>query len=368
MKSLRLLSLIVLVAMVLSACSSASTPSQVPNTGTTAEPSATTAPVATDTTAATSASTSEATAAGTAATSAATSAATDTVTATTPEATSATTSTSTAGGASGQATPVATIAPENLAQKGHLLICTDFPYPPQEYFDENGQPQGLDVEIGTEIANRLGLQVQFVNSVFDTIIAAVKGGKCDIVISAQNITTDRQKQVSMIPYFKAGQSFVVQKGNPNNIQNPTDLCEKNVAAESGTTEADYLQGGGDYKGKGLPVDCTKAGKKAPNVITTQKDTDALQQLQSGKVVAYVTDSPVAAYYTVQHPDQFQVAGAIVEPVQEGISVPCGQEDCTNAPLSPVGQAVKTALDSMMQDGTYAKILAKWNLTDSAVQP
>ena len=78
-------------------------------------------------------------------------------------------------------------------------------------------PQGLDIDIGTEIANRLGLKVQFVNSVFDTIIAAVTSGKCDIIISAQNITADRQKQVSMIPYFKAGQSFVAAKGNPKNI-------------------------------------------------------------------------------------------------------------------------------------------------------
>src|SRR5512140_3667325 len=135
-----------------------------------------------------------------------------------------------------QPTPVASIPADKLAQKAHLLICTDFPYPPQEFFDENGNPQGLDVEIGTEIANRLGLQVQFVNSVFDTIIAAVTSGKCDIVISAQNITADRQKKVSMIPYFQAGQAFVVKKGNPTNLQNATDLCEKAVAAESGTTE------------------------------------------------------------------------------------------------------------------------------------
>jgi polar amino acid transport system substrate-binding protein len=261
---------------------------------------------------------------------------------------------------------VASIPDDKLAQKKHLLICSDFPYPPQEFYDENGNPQGLDIEIGTEIATRLGLKVVFVNSVFDTIIAAVGSGKCDIIISAQNITADRQKQISMIPYFQAGQSFVVQKGNPNNIKESTDLCEKPVAAESGTTEADFLQGTGDYKGKGIAEVCTKAGKKAPTVVITQKDSDALQQLQSGKVVAYATDSPVAAYYTVQHPELFDVAGKVIESAMEGISVPCGQADCTNAPLSPVGEAVKAALKSMMADGTYAKILEKWNLSSSAV--
>lgn len=267
------------------------------------------------------------------------------------------------------ATPTAVVkVPDGaVSQKGKLLICTDFPYPPQEFFDENGNPQGLDVEIGTEIANRMGLQVQFVNSIFETIIAAVNSQKCDIILSAQNVTAERQKQVSMIPYFQAGQSMVAAKGNPKNINSTTDLCGQSAAAESGTTEADFLQGEGDYKEKGgLTQECTKAGKEAINVVITQKDSDALQQLQAGKVAVYFADSPVAAYYTVQHPDQFQLVGQILEAAQEGISVPCGVEDCTKAPLSPLGEAVKAALKSMMDDGAYAKILDKWNLADGAV--
>jgi polar amino acid transport system substrate-binding protein len=263
-------------------------------------------------------------------------------------------------------TPAVSVPADALAQKGHLLICSDIPYPPQEFFDDSGNPTGLDIEIGAEIANRLGLKVQVVNSVFDTIIAAASSGKCDIIISAQNITADRQKQVSMIPYFQAGQSFVVAKGNPNKISGPLDICGQSVAAESGTTEVDHINGTGDYQDKGLTQDCGKAGKKAPTAVITQKDSDALQQLQASKVVAYFTDAPVAAYYTVQHPDQFEVAGKPIDPIAEGISIPCGQKDCTNAPLTPLGTAVKAALKSMMADGAYAKILAKWNLSDSAV--
>ena len=335
MKTFRMFTLIALVALVLAACAPAAT------TAPTSAPAATTAPTQAP-------------------------AATNTVP---PQPTAVPTATMVPPTPTpAQPTPVAVIAADKLSQQGHFLICTDFPYPPQEFFDENGNPQGLDIDIGTEIANRLGLKVQFVNSVFDSIIAAVTSGKCDIVISAQNITADRQIKVSMIPYFKAGQSFVVVKGNPKAIKQSLDLCGQSVAAESGTTEADYLQGEGDYKGKGLGVECTKASKAPPKVIVTQKDTDALQQLQAGKVVAYATDSPVAAYYTVQHPDQFELAGSIIEAALEGISVPCGQADCTKAPLSDVGKAVDAALKSMMADGAYVKILQKWNLTNSAVTP
>lgn len=354
MKKQFLFSAIAVLAMLLAACSSPAATTQAPATqapaaGLTPVAPTTQAPAPTSAPAATSMATEAATGAATpAATTAATAAATSAPAAT-----------------SGSAAAVPTIPPEMLSQKNHLLICTDFPYPPQEFFDDNGNPQGSDVEIGQEIGKRLGLQVQFVNSVFDTIIAAVTSGKCDIIISAQNITADRQKQVSMIPYFKAGQSMVVQKGNPQNINNPTDLCGKAAAAESGTTEADYLQGTGGDQGKGLLQECQKAGKSL-NVVLTQKDSDALQQLQAGKVAVYFADSPVAAYYTVQHPDQFQLAGQLIEPVLEGISVPCGQKDCTSAPLSTVGASIKAALDSMIVDGTYQQILGKWNLTDSAV--
>ena len=210
-------------------------------------------------------------------------------------------------------TPVAQIPSDALAQKGKLLVCSDFPYPPQEFFDDKGNPTGMDIDIGNELGTRLGLQTVFVNSVFDTIIAAVKSGKCDIIISAQNITADRNKQVSMIPYFQAGQSMVVQKGNPQKISTPLDLCGKSAAAESGTTEADYLQGNGDYKGKGLVDQCKTAGKATVNVVLTQKDTDSLQQLQSGKVAVYFADTPPAAYYTVQQPDKFELTGQIVRP-------------------------------------------------------
>ncbi len=261
---------------------------------------------------------------------------------------------------------VATVDPSTLAQKGKLLVCSDLPYPPFESYDENGNPVGLDIDMAAEIGNRLGLQMQVVNSVFDTIIAAVTGGKCDIIMSDMNITATRSKQISFIHYLNVGQSILVAKGNPQNVNTPTDLCGKSVAAESGTTEVDYLQGTGDYKGKGLAADCAKAGKPAVNVVVTQKDSDALQQLQAGKVVAYFADTPVAGQYAAKNPDQFQLVGQPIQPMPVGIGVPCGAADCTNAPLTPLGQAVQTALKSMMTDGTYAKILDKYGAKDSAV--
>ena len=155
-------------------------------------------------------------------------------TATTPTPTAAPTATATAAPtatptAAPTATPtaapsiVATVPADQLIFHGKLVICSDMPYPPLEYFDEEGNPLGSDIEMGAEIGRRLGLTMEVVNSVFDTIIPALTGGRCDIIISFQNINDERLGQVDMILYYEAGQAFLVQAGNPANIQAIEDL-------------------------------------------------------------------------------------------------------------------------------------------------
>ena len=254
---------------------------------------------------------------------------------------------------------VGSIPSDQLVVAGRLTICSDIPYPPQEFFDKNGDPTGSDIEIGSEIANRLGLKVAIQNTVFDTIIAALQGNKCDIIISAQDINASRLKEVDMIPYFNSGQAFVVAKGNPSAIKATADLCGKSVGVENGTTEADHLNGAGDYKpADGLNAQCVAAGKGKIDIQPFTKDSDALLALQSNKVAVYFTDAPVAGYYTVQQPDLFELAPVLLSPVKQGISV--GKDK------TAVSSAVKTALKSMIDDGSYAQILKKYGLTANAV--
>jgi polar amino acid transport system substrate-binding protein len=289
----------------------------------------------------------------------------------TPTPTPAPTATPTAMASEAMASPTATPAPtatplalptvpsDQLIVPGKLTICSDLPYPPQEYFDANGDPTGADIDIGAEIATRLGLKEVVENTVFDTIIAALQGSKCDIIISAMDIRPDRLKQLDMIPYFNSGQSFVVAKGNPDNIQSAADLCGKSVGVEAGTSEYDHLNGTGSYKAAdGLNSQCTTAGKAKIDVQPFAHDSDALLALQSGKVAAYFTDLPVAGYYVKQQPDLFETAPLNLDPVTQGIAV--GKDK------TALEASVKAALQSMIDDGTYVQILTKYNLQSGAV--
>jgi polar amino acid transport system substrate-binding protein len=240
----------------------------------------------------------------------------------------------------------------STAFDGKLVICSDIPYPPLEYFDANANPIGSDIEIGQEIAKRLGATAVIQNSVYDTIIPALIGGKCDIIISDQNITPERVKQVDMIPYFKAGQSFVVAVGNPAGINTTDDLCGKKVGAETGTTEVDYIA-------KTLSPACVSKGKPAIVAKTFGKDSDALLALQAGQVDSYFADTPPAAYYTIQHPDQFVLAPVPpLAPIIVGISVLKSNPGLRDA--------VQQALLSMVSDGTYLAILKKYAVDGGAL--
>jgi polar amino acid transport system substrate-binding protein len=253
-----------------------------------------------------------------------------------------------------------TVAASDLITAGTLTVCSDTSYPPQEYLDANQKPVGSDIDLINAIGAKLGLTVVIKPTNFDSIIPALTGGSCDIIISAQTITTDRQAQVDMIPYFQAGQSFVVLKGNPENINAVTDLCGKAVAAESGTVEADHVAGTGDYKtAGGLSQQCTAAGKAPITLKTFTADTQALLALQAGTVAAHFTDEPVAGYEVANGNGAYEVvSGMTLERAPEGISV--GKNHTS------LSTAIKAALNAMIADGSYLKILTKWGIQSGAV--
>ena len=256
---------------------------------------------------------------------------------------------------------VATAPAEQLVKAGTLTVCSDTSYAPQESLDPNNNAIGSDIDLAREIAARMGLTLAVKSTVFDTIIPALTGNSCDIIVSAQTITTERQQTVDMIPYFAAGQSFVVAKGNPKNIKTLDDLCGQNVAAEKGTVEADHITGGasGYDATTSLTGMCTAKGKAAVTLKQFDKDTDALLALQSGTVVAHFTDEPVAGYEVTQAPDKFEAVPAMtLERAPEGISVTKNH--------TGLRDAVKAALQSMMDDGTYTTILTKWGIQSGGI--
>ena len=274
--------------------------------------------------------------------------------------TAASAATTTAASIAPTATPLPTVPAAQLITAGTLTVCSDTSYPPQETLDKNNKPVGSDLDLATEIAKRVGLTTVVKTTNFNSIIPALTGGSCDVIVSAQTITADRQKQVDMIPYFAAGQSFVVLTGNPDGIKTIDNLCGKSVAAEDGTVEAMHIGGTGDYKpADGLSQQCVAKGLKPISLKIFTADTNALLALQAGTVAAHFTDEPVAGYEVVNGQGKFEVVGGItLERGPEGISVGKNHTELRDA--------IRASLDSMLADGTYLQILTKWGVQSGAV--
>jgi polar amino acid transport system substrate-binding protein len=223
-----------------------------------------------------------------------------------------------------------------------LTFCTDATYPPEEFY-QGTKLVGSDIDIGNEIAKRIGLTAKFQNTGFDGIIAALLAKKCDAVISGMNDTAERRKQVAFVDYLSVGQSLMVKAGNPKKIKTLSDLSGRSVSVEVGTTNKLFL----DAESKLLK----KKGKPTIKVVTFPKDTDAASALKTGRVDAYFGDSPVVAYY-IKRDTSLGYAGAPVNPIPVGIAIRKG-----DALIPKVRKAVRAAY----ADGTMKKILAKWQM-------
>lgn len=240
-------------------------------------------------------------------------------------------------------------APKDLITPGVLTVGSDTTYPPQEFIDTTtGKPIGFDVDLITAMAQKLGLKAKVVTANFDTILDDLAARRFDVVISAITINPDRLKKADFVPYFLAGESLIVPKGNPMNIKCVPNLCGLRVGVQSGTVELDDLNAGSKA--------CTAAGKPAIQLTVLKDQTAVIQLLVNHRVDATYQDSPVTDYYIKQNPGQFEIGGSVVNAAPEGIAVRKGDTSML--------EAMRAAFTAVKNDGTYDNLFAKWQLNSA----
>lgn len=253
---------------------------------------------------------------------------------------------------------LAALVPSAIANKGTLVIATDASYAPNEFL-KNGQgdPIGMDVDLGNAIAQVLGLKTQWVNTGFDGILAGINAGRYNLSLSSFTDTKKREEQVNFVTYLEAGVSIVVAKGNPENINSLKDLCGKKVGAENGTTEQDMLTKA--EVDDSVVKTCSDAGKPPVQASGYPTQNDVNVALASGRLDAYLADTPVAEYAVKVTADKFEKVGKDVGVAPYGIAIPKNPPELTTA--------IQKALQKLMDDGSYEKILANWGLQDAGIK-
>lgn len=258
----------------------------------------------------------------------------------------------TVGAASKSGSSLAASLPQSVRDAGVLKVGSDVSYAPVESFDTDGKTIiGIDPDIAAAIGAKLGIKLTLQNGTFDGLITSLQSKRIDLIMSAMSDTPARQKSIDFVDYFNAGTSILVKKGNPDKINGLDDFCGKTVALQRGTTQDDVA--------KAQQAKCKTAGKEL-KVLKFDRDTEAILQVKQGRAVADMNDFPVAAYNakTSGGGNDFEVVGDQIQAGPYGIGV--RKED------SQVRDALQKALQAIIDDGEYAKILDKWSVKQGAV--
>ncbi|GAA1137102.1 ABC transporter substrate-binding protein [Ornithinicoccus hortensis] len=243
---------------------------------------------------------------------------------------------------------LAAMVPEDIAEAGVLRVGTDASYAPNEFFDEDGSTiVGFDVDLFDAVAAKLGLETQWENSSFDTIIVGVSSDKYDVGVSSFTINEDRKTQVNMISYYNAGTQWAVATGNPDGVD-PDDACGLIVAVQTGTVQEE----------DDLPVRQEACGDNPFTVQSYEGQDEATSALVTGKAQAMLADSPIIGYAVSQTNGQIEAVGEVYDAAPYGYVAPLEDTD--------LADALAAALTSLEEDGTYGEILAEWGVEDGAI--
>lgn len=229
----------------------------------------------------------------------------------------------------------------SLMNNGVLTVGVEIGYPPFEDFAEDGTtPVGYDIDIITEVASRLGLEVNFINTAWDGIFAGIDKNY-DCVCSAVTINAERKKTMLFSdPYINNYQAVVVPTGSDLDIKGFTDLNGMTVAVQKETTSDELMS---DYESTGS-IDV--------EIVANEKVTSCFTQLTNGEVDAVVVDSTVADGYVAKEPDKYTIIFKDdSEPEQFGVAM--GKEN------TALQTAINEALKQMEEDGFIEDTYDYW---------
>ncbi|MER5395314.1 ABC transporter substrate-binding protein [Streptomyces sp. NPDC002599] len=259
--------------------------------------------------------------------------------------------------------PLADKLPKAIRDAGVIKVGSDIAYAPVEFKDSSGKVVGIDPDLAAAMGKQLGVKFDFQNGTFDTLLTGLRSKRYDMAMSAMTDTKDRQEGidsdtgkkvgegVDFVDYFTAGVSIYTPKGKTQNIKTWADLCGKKIAVQRGTVSEDLA--------KSESKKCT-GGKKIA-IEAYDNDQQAQTRLRGGGADAGSSDFPVAAYAvkTSGGGKDFEIVGDQVEAAPYGIAVAKSN--------TQLRDALQAALDAIIKNGEYDKVIAKWGVDAGAVK-
>lgn len=226
-----------------------------------------------------------------------------------------------------------------VEEAGKVVVGIMGTYAPYNYRGEDGEFTGYDVEIATEVAERLDVEAEFVAQEFSGLIPSLQQGKYDMLVSQVTITEERQKVLDFSdPYITNNVKVIVHEDNTD-ILSVEDFPGRKIGVGLGTNDETYL------RTTLLPEVGDFTINTYDDVITTLKDLDA------GRIDATINNEYALKPVVEKNGYKIKSVGEPIKSDQAAIAVAKGETEFV--------EAINNALDEMKEDGTYAEIFEKW---------
>lgn len=221
-----------------------------------------------------------------------------------------------------------------IQEEGTLVVGTEGTYPPFTFHDASGELTGFDVEIAREIAERLGVEAEFLETQWDAMFAGLDAERFDMVANQVGINDERKESYDFSdPYITSTAVLIVAEDN-DEIQSFDDL-EGKLSAQSLTSNYAEM--------------ATSYGAELEGV---EGFNQAIELLNSGRVDATINDNLTVLDFQQQRPDaSIKVVDESGDAAQSGLLFRQGNETLV--------EAANEALAEMIEDGTYEEISNKW---------
>ncbi len=237
-------------------------------------------------------------------------------------------------GTSEESATAATNSLEKIKSAGKIVIGTEGTYPPFTYHDASGELTGFDVEIAREVAKRLGVEAQFEEAPWDSLLAGIDAGRFDSVFNEVSIRDDRKEKYDFSdPYISSGAVLIVREDNTD-IKSLADLKGKKSAQSLTSNLADI------------------ARENGAEIVAIEGFQQAIDLLNSNRADATINDNLSFLDLKKQKPDLALKVVAEAEDASQS-----GGVFAKNQP--ELVEAVNKALADMHSDGTYATISEKY---------
>jgi polar amino acid transport system substrate-binding protein len=252
---------------------------------------------------------------------------------------------------------IAALVPDAIRKSGKLTIgvgAAGAGFPPLAFTaTDNKTLIGSEPDLGVAVAGVLGLQPDLENTSWENLFVGLDSGKYDVGASNITVTEERKQKYDFATYRLDNLAFEAKKGSGWKVSGPADVAGKKVAVGSGTNQEKILVE--------WSKEDAKNGLEPVDIKYYQTNQATYLALGSGQIDAYLGPNPDSAYHVA-------VAGQteIIGTYSGGGATVQGEIALTTKKNNGLVEALQAAVNELIKSGDYAKILARWNLSNEAV--